>query len=198
MRYALLAFSIKLFIIARASTIDEPIMSTRERPDFIANISERLRPLDSGGFDDLKGLGFPLGRELGLTRIGIHYEIAPPGCRSSFPHAESDEDEFVLVLKGTPDVWVDGDLYELFEGDAVAFPHGTGIAHTFLNNSNEDVHLLIIGEAAKAQNKISYPLNPERMAEFATHGKAWTSAPVRKMGKHDGKARAGSRVAHKS
>jgi uncharacterized cupin superfamily protein len=163
------------------------------RPPFIANIRDGLTPLNDGGFADLGGFGSPVGRAGGLTRIGVHYEVAPPGSRSSFPHAESDEDEFVLVLKGRPDVWIDGELFELHEGDCVAFPAGTGIAHSFLNNSDEDMHLLIVGEASKAGNRVWYPLNPERMVEFARRGRAWTDAPTRALGAHDGKARAGTR-----
>ena len=164
-----------------------------KRPTFIMNIRDGLQPIDAG-FDDMGGLANPVGRAGGLTRLGIHYELQPPGSRSSFPHAESDEDEFVLVLKGKPDVWVDGVLYELEEGDCVAFPAGTGIAHTFLNNSDEDMHLLIVGEASKPGNRLFYPLNPERMAEFAKHGRAWTDAPRRSLGPHDGIARAGTRT----
>lgn len=170
-------------------------MSEPPRPSFIANINDpnRLQPLNDGGFPDMSGLGFAVGRELGLKRLGIHHEVAPPGSRSSFPHAESDEDEFVLVLSGRPDVWIDGELYALEPGDAVAFPAGTGIAHSFLNNSSEDMHLLIIGEASKPGNRILYPLNPERMAEFAKANRAWLDAPIRQLGPHDGIARAGTR-----
>lgn len=165
------------------------------RPPFIANIRDGLAPLDDGGFADLKGLDSPVGRAGGLSRLGIHYEITPPGGRSSFPHAESDEEEFVLVLSGRPDVWIDGVLHELVEGDCVAFPAGTGIAHSFLNNSSEDAHLLIVGEASKDFNRVNYPLNPERMAEFAKHGRAWLDAPQRRLGPHDGIARKGTRRA---
>jgi uncharacterized cupin superfamily protein len=169
-------------------------VSNPERPAFIANIRDGLSPID-GGYPDMGGQGSPIGRAQGLTRIGIHYEITPPGCRSSFPHAESDEEEFVLVLRGRPDVWIDGVLHELVEGDSVAFPAGTGIAHSFLNNSSEDAHLLIVGEASKPGNRLNYPLNPERMAEFAETGRAWLDAPKREVGPHDGMARAGTRKA---
>lgn len=161
-----------------------------QRPAYIANYRDMQGSLGDG---DMAGLGSPLGRALGLTKIGIHYEIIPPGCRSSFPHAESHEEEFVLVVKGKPDVWLDGVLQALIEGDAVAFPSGTGIAHSFLNNSTEDIHLVIVGEANKPENQINYPLNPERMAEFAARGAAWTGAPKHELGPHDGKAKAGTR-----
>jgi len=150
-----------------------------QRPPFIANIRDGLTPFNDGGFPDMGGMGSPVGRAGGLTRIGIHYEVASPGCRSSFPHAESHEDEFVLVLKGKPDVWIDGELFALVEGDCVAFPAGTGIAHSFLNNSDEDMHLLIVGEANRDDNRINYPLNPERMQSSrraAKHGPMHRSA----------------------
>jgi len=169
-------------------------MSEPERPSFIAHITEGLQPLKDGGNADMGGQGSPVGKAQGLSKIGIHYEIQPPGSRSSFPHAESEEDEFVLVLKGRPDVWIDGVLYPLEPGDSVAFPAGTGIAHSFLNNADEDMHLLVVGEANKDSNRINYPLNPERNRLFARKHRYWEDAPQRPIGPHDGRAVAGSRV----
>lgn len=170
-------------------------MSTISRPTFIANYHDLQRPLDDGGFADLGGLGSPLGGALGLTRLGINYEIVPPGSRSSFPHAESAEEEFVLIARGSPDVWIDGHLHPLVEGDAVAFPAGTGIAHNFLNNSDEDMHLFIVGEHQVAGNKVYYPIDEERRERFRSLGREWVGAPDRPLGPHDGRARRGTRGA---
>ncbi len=49
-------------------------------------------------------------------------------------------------------------------GDSVAFPAGTGICHTFLNNTADPVRLLVVGEKPKPENRIRYPLNPEHEA----------------------------------
>ena len=57
------------------------------------------------------------------------------------------------------------------------------------------MHLLVVGEASKDVNRINYPLNPERMAEFAKQGRAWLDAPRRELGPHDGIARKGTRRA---
>lgn len=173
---------------------EEPHLGQTPRPSFIANYRDHQEPLDDGSQPDMDGLGSRLGAILGLTRLGINYEVVPPGCRTSFPHAESREEEFVFVVKGRPDVWIDGELHELVEGDAVAFPAGTGIAHTFLNNSEAEAHLLIVGEHQVPGNQINYPLNPERMDAFRQRGRAWDDAPKRSLGPHDGKARAGTRV----
>jgi uncharacterized cupin superfamily protein len=46
-------------------------------------------------------------------------------------------------------VWIDGQLHRLGPGDAVGLPAGTGICHTMLNNSAEEVRLLVVGERPK-------------------------------------------------
>src|ERR1700677_57985 len=88
------------------------------RPDFIRHWTE-LEDADDNhypGDTELMAIGAPLARKLGLTRIGIHHNRLPPGRRTSYPHAESAEEEFVLVLEGTPDVWIDGELHRLGRG----------------------------------------------------------------------------------
>src|SRR5262245_36561202 len=80
------------------------------RPSFILHWKDVLSEDDSRypGSDELHSIGSPLGRATGLLRIGVHHELLPPGRRTSFPHAEKDEEEFVFVLEGAPDVWIDG------------------------------------------------------------------------------------------
>jgi uncharacterized cupin superfamily protein len=160
-------------------------MASTERPSCIANWREIEAPDDFrySGDDELMRINAPLGRHLGLTRLGIHHQRLPPGRRTSFPHAESAEEEFVYVIEGTPDVWLDGTLHRLRPGDAVGFPAGTGMSHTFLNNTEVEVRLLIVGEADKAENRIFYPLNPERKA---LRKDWWDDVPKRAMGEHDG------------
>ncbi|WP_439213838.1 cupin domain-containing protein [Duffyella gerundensis] len=128
-------------------------------------------------------IGAPLGRALGLTRLGIHHERLLPGRRLSYPHAESAEEEFVYVLQGSPHAWINGELYALQPGDAVAFPAGTGVCHTFINNGKEEAHLLVVGEANKPENRIFYPLNP---AYAATREDRWLNPPAQIMGGHSG------------
>jgi uncharacterized cupin superfamily protein len=163
-----------------------------ERPDFIRHWTELEGPDDSHYRNDteLMAIGASVGSDLGLARIGIHHNRLLPGRRTSYPHAESAEEEFVYVLEGQPDVWIDGHLHALSPGDSVAFPAGTGVCHTFLNNTDKEVRLLVIGEKTKAENKIRYPLNE---AHEATREDRWTDWPERPIGPHDGKARAGSK-----
>ncbi len=159
------------------------------RPKFIGNYKDLMDKDDCHypGSDELLSFGAPVGNKLGLKKIGIHIDTLPPGRRTSWPHAESEEEEFVFVIQGTPQVWIDGNVHDLVEGDFVAFPAGTGIAHTFLNNSNSDVLLLVGGEATKKTNKIIYPLNSKRNNEMKEKGYLWEDHPKREMGSHDGK-----------
>jgi uncharacterized cupin superfamily protein len=158
------------------------------RPDFIRHWQAHERAEDPyDGDTEPLAVSAPLGRLTGLTRIGIHHVRLAPGRRTSYPHAESAEEEFVYVLEGTPDVWIDGNLHRLAPGDAVGFPAGTGICHCFLNNSREDVRLLVIGEATKPENKVRYPLNE---AYAAARPELWRDWPARPLGPHDGKAKA--------
>jgi len=160
----------------------------KERPDFIRHWSELEGPDESHypGDEELMSIGAPLARLLGMTRIGIHHERLPPGRRTSYPHAESAEEEFVFVLEGRPDVWIDGELYRLKPGDAVGLPAGTGICHAVLNNTAEEVRLLVVGERPKSENRISYPMNE---VYEATREDRWADAPERPLGPHDGRAR---------
>jgi uncharacterized cupin superfamily protein len=156
------------------------------RPDFIRHWTELEGP-DASHYpnsDELLGIGAPLARRLGLKAIGIHHERLPPGRRTSYPHAESMEEEFVFVLAGAPDAWIDGHLHRLEPGDAVGFPAGTGLCHTFLNNTGSEVRLLVVGEASRPDNKVYYPCNPELMP---LRKDWWHGVPHRPMGPHHGK-----------
>ena len=156
------------------------------RPDFIAHWKtlEESEPNQYRGDQEQMGFDAPLGERLGLTRIGIHHMRVPPGRRISYPHAESAEEEFVFVIEGRPDAWIDGVLHALEPGDSVGFPAGTGICHTFLNNTDEEVRLLVVGEANKKHNRIYYPLNP---VYAATREDRWVDHPPQFFGPHDGK-----------
>lgn len=160
-------------------------MATPERTSPIAHWGEIERPDDRhyDGDDEPMSIGAPLGRALGLTRLGIHHERLPPGRRTSFPHAEGAEEEFVYVIDGEPDLWLDGHLHRLRPGDAVGFPAGTGIAHSFLNNTEAEVRLLVVGERSKPENRIFYPRHPERRP---LHEDWWDDHPERALGPHDG------------
>jgi uncharacterized cupin superfamily protein len=156
-----------------------------DRPDCVAHWRRIENPDDAHytGDDELLSIRAAFGEHFGLTRLGIHHERLPPGRRTSYPHAESAEQEFVFVIEGTPDAWLDGELHRLSPGDAVGFPAGTGLCHTFINNTDDEVRLLVVGEKPKAENRIYYPKNPERRP---LRDDWWDDVPARSLGPHDG------------
>jgi uncharacterized cupin superfamily protein len=162
-------------------------MSTRRRrPPFI--ISTESVPEQESRYpnsDEVCALNRAVGRAAGLLRIGINVVRLLPGRRSSWPHAESREKEFVYVLEGDVDAWIDGVIWPMKPGDFAAFPSGTGICHTFINNSEREAKLLVGGDATKSDNRICYPLHPQRRNEMPWSG-WWDDAPKRTRGTHDG------------
>jgi len=167
------------------------------RPPFLiaaADIPEE----DSTYPDSTERMSFgrALGRAAGLEKIGIHIERVPPGRRTSYPHAEGEEEEFVYVLDGEIDAWIDGTLHRMRTGDFAGFPSGTGICHSFLNNGSRDALLLVGGERSRPDNRIFYPLNPERRPQLKKPEHWWHDIPLRPQGDHDG--RAGNRLGAKA
>ncbi|BDH47546.1 cupin [Salmonella enterica subsp. enterica serovar Choleraesuis] len=157
-----------------------------KRPDCIRHWRDIEGPDDSQYPDSQEkfSIGAPLARAFGLNRLGIHHERLLPGRRTSYPHAESLEEEFVYVISGYPHAWINGYLYPLQPGDSVGLRPGTGLCHTIINNSDEEVELLVIGEPNRADNKIYYPKNPRYAASRPDR---WIDHPPQFFGPHDGK-----------
>jgi uncharacterized cupin superfamily protein len=124
---------------------------------------------------------------MGLGRIGGGIDILPPGRRTSWPHAERDEEEFVFVIQGAPTLWQDGHVWPMRAGDFAGWRSGTGVAHTILNDSDEPAILFTFGEASRARGQVHYPLHPARNRDLAKTGRHWSMKTAVRVGPHDGK-----------
>ncbi|MBI1859555.1 MAG: cupin domain-containing protein [Deltaproteobacteria bacterium] len=163
-------------------------MNDTERPEFIKHYAE-IQGEDNACYpksDELLCITSDFGRKLGLKRMGVALDVLPPGRRSSWPHAHSHQEEFVYVVSGEPTAWVNGRTYALKPGDGVAFPPGTGIAHTMINDTDQEVRLLVVGEQSNPDDKGFYPLHPRRNAEIPY---LWVDAPKHELGPHNGEPR---------
>jgi uncharacterized cupin superfamily protein/nucleoside-diphosphate-sugar epimerase len=158
------------------------------RPDFVKKLTEvKAETWSYPGSTEAFGEEQNLGDAVGLTQFGVTLVRLPPGRRSGWPHAHSGEDEFAYVIEGTPDLWIDGALTRLGPGDVVGLPAGTGISHILINNGSRDVRLFVVGSRKPpGADRVFYPLHPERQAQLAPD-RAWSDAPKRELGKHDGK-----------
>jgi quercetin dioxygenase-like cupin family protein len=65
----------------------------------------------------------------------------PPGCGNP-PHIHSREDETFYVQQGTLTVKVGGTTLAASAGDAVCLPKG--VVHSFQNNGNVDVKVVVV------------------------------------------------------
>ncbi len=93
---------------------------------------------------ELLGTLANISEAVGIKNLSIHHEILPPGRRSSPPHRHSVKEEFVYVLSGNPSLWLDGEIFRLFPGNAVGFPAGEMVYHAIANLSATDARLLVI------------------------------------------------------
>jgi len=71
-------------------------------------------------------------------------------------HAHSLQDEFVYVLQGSPTLHTDEGRTALAPGMCAGFKAGTGNAHCLVNDSDEEVVYLEVGDRTP-RDEGSYP-----------------------------------------
>jgi uncharacterized cupin superfamily protein len=88
----------------------------------------------------------PLGDLFGLTNFGVNLtRLAPKGV-SALRHAHSGQDEFVYILRGHPTLHTDEGRTRLAPGMCAGFKAGTGNAHRLINETDEEVAYLEVGD----------------------------------------------------
>jgi uncharacterized cupin superfamily protein len=88
----------------------------------------------------------PLGDVFGLTNFGVNLTRLAPGAVSALRHAHSRQDEFVYVLQGRPTLHTDEGRTALAPGMCAGFRAGTGNGHRLLNETDEEVVYLEVGD----------------------------------------------------
>lgn len=86
-----------------------------------------------------------LTKALGLTQFGVNLTHLAPGGGSALRHWHSHEDEFVMVLSGSPTLITDDGEQQLQPGVTVGFPAGVKNGHCIVNNTDEPVTILEVG-----------------------------------------------------
>ncbi len=86
-----------------------------------------------------------LGLAFGLSQFGVNIARLAPGVWSSQRHWHALEDEFAYVLEGEVVMITDDGEQLCRPGDCVGFKAGVKDGHHFINRSDRDVLLLVIG-----------------------------------------------------
>jgi uncharacterized cupin superfamily protein len=111
-----------------------------------------------------------LGEFFELTTFGVNLTHLSPGAISALAHSHSKQDEFILVLEGTPTLVLGEEEFVLNPGDCYGLKAGTGIAHQLVNRSDEIVTYVEIGDRTPG-DEVEYP-NDDLKATQLTDG-AW-------------------------
>ena len=97
-----------------------------------------------------------LGNHAGLRNFGVNLTRIIPGGQSSYRHTHSRQDEFIFVLEGEVVLETNGGEQIRKPGMCAGFPAGDGDAHRFVNRTESDVKLLVIGDRTP-EDEVSYP-----------------------------------------
>src|SRR5262245_8766183 len=88
----------------------------------------------------------PLGDLFGLTNFGVNLTKLAPGAVAALRHAHSKQDEFIFILQGRPTLHTDEGRTTLSPGMCAGFKAGTGNGHRLLNETQEEVVYLEMGD----------------------------------------------------
>jgi uncharacterized cupin superfamily protein len=98
----------------------------------------------------------PLGDMFGLANFGVNLTRLAPGGSSALRHAHTKQDEFVYILEGRPTLVTNAGRTALKAGMCAGFKAGTGDAHHLVNDTEDDVVYLEIGDRS-AGDAVDYP-----------------------------------------
>jgi uncharacterized cupin superfamily protein len=99
-----------------------------------------------------------LGDYFALTNFGINLTELKPGAVSALKHHHLTQDEFIYILNGRPTLVFGNNEYLMRPGDCFGFKKGQEIGSQLVNNSNEPVVYLEIGDRSPG-DEVEYPDN---------------------------------------
>src|SRR3954469_14925629 len=162
-------------------------MKQPPKPTFIKNWREiELAAAPPNANEDF-GFASELAAASGINHFRVAHLRIPPGVRAYPPLAMDDLEIFAFVLEGAPDLWADGYLHKLSEGQGAALNARTGLVHFLIKNSNEDGRFFVFTEAFRRNSRAVHPLEPHLKEQLAKSGMWWEEAPARKLGPNDAK-----------
>jgi len=120
----------------------------------LATIACESRPQLPDGF---RRNSTRLGAALGAARTGLSVYELPPGQAISPYHYEEPEEEWLLVVSGTPTLRHPGGEEQLEPWDIVFFPSGPEGAHFVRNDSESTARVAMFSSMGAAVGAVVYP-----------------------------------------
>jgi uncharacterized cupin superfamily protein len=119
-----------------------------------------LLDVEPGEENDREGFRFRgrgVGAALGAELLGCGLYDLPPGEQLWPYHYHLGNEEWAVVVAGTPTVRTPEGERELRAGEIVAFAEAEEGAHTFLNHSNEGARVALFS----TRNRMTLPVYPD-------------------------------------
>jgi uncharacterized cupin superfamily protein len=109
-----------------------------------------------------------------LTQFGCLITILPPGSRSSVKHWHATQDELIYVLAGKVTLHEGDAKTEMTEGHWATFKAGDPVGHCFVNESDGEVRLMVMG-TRNGSDVVTYP-DDNRVLRYddAAGTESWT------------------------
>jgi uncharacterized cupin superfamily protein len=98
-----------------------------------------------------------VGAALGAARTGLSVYELPPGQAVSPYHYEDPDEEWLLVVAGTPTLRYSGGEEQLEPWDLVFFPSGPAGAHLVRNNSESIARVAMFSSKSSSAGAVVYP-----------------------------------------
>ena len=98
-----------------------------------------------------------VGTMLGAARTGLSVYELPPGQAVGPYHYEDPEEEWLLVVSGTPTLRHPGGEDQLEPRDLVFFPSGPSGAHLVRNDSESTARVAMFSSMTAAVGAVVYP-----------------------------------------
>jgi len=110
------------------------------------NIEAPQLSYDDGDPDGYRAGGLRIGPLVGASRLGASLYELPPGQSICPYHYEHAEEEWLIVLAGTPSLRHPGGVEPLAPWDVVCFPPGPQGAHKVTNETDRPARVLMFSD----------------------------------------------------
>lgn len=97
-----------------------------------------------------------LSDEFGLANFGVNLTTLAPGSMSALRHHHTRQDEFIYIVSGHPTLHTDEGKQKLSPGMCAGFKAGSGNGHRLLNETDESVTYLEVGDRSVG-DEAAYP-----------------------------------------